>query len=144
MRDHGNRDLAPVLDQPWKKAGLFQLELWFEVSREVEAFPLQIGCLPDQMRRGQLNGEDIFGHLVQTEPEEAQKVRELVAVDSAQRVKLEDARGELACFDVREPRMRDVKLRIILRVGDLLAQPLNLTRSHAKASTQRLKLLSGH
>src|SRR5256885_4568829 len=46
------------------------------------------------MRRRQPNGEDIFGHLVQTEPKEAQKVRELVAVDSAQRVKLEDARGE--------------------------------------------------
>jgi len=131
MLNQSDGDFSPKFDHAREKIGIVQIEGPVKThgkrNRAIRVADLQFSQMGVRERGSQL----MEAQSLQVDPVEKQEVRELRPIDGAQAVQLEDARDGVRIFDLRKPRIGNLKFRIMFSARNLLAQFRHIARGYA-------------
>src|SRR5215470_13898152 len=80
---------------------------------------------------------------LEVDPEEQEKISDVHAVDDAQGIDFVDSRDGVGVFNLRKPRVGDVKLRVAFGLGNFKAQAVDFTRGNPQSAADLLQPLVG-
>jgi hypothetical protein len=141
--DQCDGHFAPYFDEAGEEIGVIDIEGAIEANGEGDSVLLVIHFEIGQVGVRQGSGQLVSAEMLKVYTIKAQKVGELDVVDGAETIKLKDAGDGIGVFDLRKPRVGDVKLGITLGFGDLLAEVGNFARGDAQAATDVFELFAG-
>src|SRR5690242_953038 len=143
MLQKAHRQKIPLFDDFREQVRSFELKLALEADWKRNAVGLRFAAGREEMGVGDAKRDLIALQVRHAEAEKRNDHVVRAVVDGAEGVKLVDARGVLAVFDVGHPSVRDVVLAVAALAGDVLALFLHVPGGQAEIFAQQLQALTG-
>jgi len=131
-----DRHLSPDFNHSREEIRVVEIKRPVKANWERDRLVRVVDFQIRQMRFRQGRKLLVMRGLLQVYAEEEQQISKFYVVDGCQRVQLEDARHRVRVFQLRQPGVGDLKLGILLLLGNAKTQVFDVSRCDSQTKTQ--------